>query len=453
MSRVFLVASNTTVEPYPVYPLGMAVVASALVSAGHEVRQFDFLAQGQSGEALGAALRDFAPDLVGLSLRNIDNEDSCSDGSEGYLAAARRQAAVIRNSTAAPLVVGGAAFSLLPEEIMEYLGADYGIVGEGERALCALLDDMKSGLPEKGILAKSAPLAGMEMPPPLVDPELAAFYLDQSGMLNLQTKRGCPHRCVYCDYPHLEGRRFRVRPAEAVADDLARMVRDHGARHFFFADGVFNDEGDHYLEVAQEIHRRGLPIRWVAYFRPKGLDRDRLELLKRSGLYALELGTDASCDATLEGMRKDFHFGDVLETTEACRAAGLPCAHFVIFGGPGETPGTLAEGFANLDRLGACMVFAFSGIRILPNTPIHAAAVREGVLRDGDSLMRPAYYFSPGIDPVDMNESIRKAFAGRRDRVFPPSDMKVWFSVLHRLGQRGIFWDQILLHNGGKRRP
>ena len=42
MGRIFLLSTNTMIEPYPVYPLGMAVVASALTSAGHTVRQFIF---------------------------------------------------------------------------------------------------------------------------------------------------------------------------------------------------------------------------------------------------------------------------------------------------------------------------------------------------------------------------------------------------------------------------
>ena len=76
MSRVFLFSANTTMEPYPVYPLGMAVLAGALVGEGHEVHQFDFLAAGGDEERLCRELAEFAPDLVGISLRNIDNVDS-----------------------------------------------------------------------------------------------------------------------------------------------------------------------------------------------------------------------------------------------------------------------------------------------------------------------------------------------------------------------------------------
>ena len=96
MSRVFLLSSNITIDPYPVYPIGMAVVASALVSAGHRVEQFDYLASGKSEAGLRERLKEFAPDYIGLSLRNIDNADSFSDLGGWYLNVAKNLLGVVR---------------------------------------------------------------------------------------------------------------------------------------------------------------------------------------------------------------------------------------------------------------------------------------------------------------------------------------------------------------------
>ena len=84
MSRIFLVSSNTSVDPYPVYPVGMAIIASALVSAGHEVCQFDMLAEGHSETGLRQTIADFLPHYVGISIRNIDTVDSCIVANEWY---------------------------------------------------------------------------------------------------------------------------------------------------------------------------------------------------------------------------------------------------------------------------------------------------------------------------------------------------------------------------------
>ena len=64
----------------------------------------------------------------------------------------------------------------------------------------------------------AAPLPGPEQGSPLLTRELVDFYVAQTGMVNLQTKRGCPHDCVYCTYPSLEGKRFRPRSAGLVAE-------------------------------------------------------------------------------------------------------------------------------------------------------------------------------------------------------------------------------------------
>jgi lipid biosynthesis B12-binding/radical SAM protein len=445
MSRVFLFSANTTTEPYPVYPLGMAVLAGALAAEGHEVRQFDFLAAGENEERLHRELTEFAPDLVGMSLRNIDNVDSFCAEDGWYLARARELADRVRGATAAPLVVGGPAFSIMPEAILDYLGADHGIVGEGERALCRLVDDLAAGREVPALIRSEAKgLLGAEMAAPLYQPEWVDFYLRQSGMINLQTKRGCPYECSYCTYPALEGKTFRPRPVAAVVDDLERIRREHEQAGVFFTDSIFNDPRGHYLELAEEILRRDIDIRWCAFFRPQGLGRKELALLKRAGLYALELGTDAASDATLAGLSKGFSFAEVQAVSDACLAEELPCAHFIIFGGPGETPATVEEGLDNIARLGPAVVFAFSGIRILPGAPLQAQAVREGILPAGQSLLKPAYYYSQAIDPGIMNAAIERSFKGRRDRIFPPSAGQIRLAVMRKFGFSGILWDKLI---------
>lgn len=445
MSRVFLFSANTTMEPYPVYPLGMAVLAGALVGEGHEVRQFDFLAAGGDEERLRRELAEFAPDLVGISLRNIDNVDSFCGESAWYLARVRELVQLIRAATEAPLVVGGSAFSIMPEAILAYLDVDYGIVGEGERALCSLVTDLAEGREVPVLFRGEAKgLRGGEMAAPLYHREWVDFYLKQSGIINLQTKRGCPYACSYCTYPALEGKEFRPRPVAAVVDDLERIRRDHEQASVFFTDSIFNDPLGNYLELAEEILRRNIVLRWCAFFRPQGLGRPELALLKRAGLYALELGTDAASDTTLAGMNKGFSFAEVQAVSEACLAEKLPCAHFIIFGGPGETPETVTEGLDNINRLGPAVVFAFSGIRILPGAPLQEQAVREGIISPQQSLLKPVYYYSPAIDPKGMNAAIECSFKGKRNRIFPPSEGQVRLAVMRKFGFTGILWDKLI---------
>lgn len=451
MSKVFLISSNTTTEPYPVYPLGMALVAAALVERGHEVRQFDWLVAGQSEQALHQALDEFSPDVISLSLRNIDNVDSFSSEDGWYLAEARRLVGLFRQASDSPVVVGGPAFSIMPEAILEYLRADHGVAGEGEKALCELVEGLAAGRSMPPLYGGGQDLLGTgEMFHPLLVKEFVDFYLDECGMANLQSKRGCPHACDYCTYPELEGNRFRFRDPAEVVDDAARLQRDFGVQSIFFTDSVFNDAAGHYLQVAEELIRRDLGISWSGFFRPQGLSGEGLALMKRSGLYAMELGTDAACDRTLDGLEKEFCFDDVLQVQRRAIAAEIPCAHFIMFGGPEETMETVREGLLNIERLESCVVFAFSGIRVLPGTPMHGRAIADGVVRQGDSLLKPVYYFSPGVECNAMNETITEAFRGRKDRIFPPSEGQVRMKVMNDFGFKGILWDKLISFNKKK---
>lgn len=442
MSRILLVSSNVTTEPYPVYPLGLAVIAGALAGRGHRVEQFDFLAAAGSEELLRETIAAFSPDYVCVSIRNLDNCDSLSD--TDYPAVAKRLVEVIRESSGAPVIIGGPAFSILPEELLAHTGADYGIIGEGERLVCTLVEELAAGRTPPRLQRAGLLLAGNDMGPPLLKDELVGFYLEQSGMINLQTKRGCPHGCSYCSYPTLEGSDYRCRDPRGVVDDLERIRRDHGADSFFFTDSVFNDSRGHYLEVAEEILRRGLAIRWCCYLRPAGIGRGELALLKRAGLYAVELGTDAASDTTLRSLGKGFSFAEALAVNRACVAEQIPCAHFIMFGGPDETAATVAEGLANIETLEQTVVFAFSGIRVLPGTPLHARAIRDGLIGADTPLLAPVYYQSPMVDGAAMNETISAAFSGRRDRLFPPAEAQKRQAILHRFGYRGLLWDTLI---------
>ncbi len=453
MSRILLISTNRATAPYVVYPLGMAVIAGALNRAGHQVEQFDLLAaedndknpeKTESHTSLEKTIHNFSPEFICLSLRNIDNTDSFSGIESWYLEEARQTVKSIRHLTSAPLIIGGPAFSLMPEAILDFLKTDYGVIGEGEEALPRLINELIAGKTPTRLVKGAQPLTGDEFASPQFHPQLLDFYQSRSGMANLQSKRGCPHRCSYCTYPELEGRTFRRRPAAAVVDDIERLIKEHQIETLFFVDSVFNESGGHHLAIAEEILHRSLKIKWSAFFRPADLDIKDLKLMQQAGLFALELGSDAVTDKTLKGLGKGFSFTDIQTTHENCLKLKLPAAHYVIFGGPDETPETLQEGLANLDYLNGGVLFAFSGLRILPGTKLYQRALKEEIISPTTSLLRPIYYFSPQIEPKAMNKAITKACQGHRQRLFPPTESLERLAIMQRFGFKGLLWDKLI---------
>lgn len=444
MSRIFILSTNTSTEPYPVYPLGASVIASALMAEGHQVLLFDYLAGERSDARLKQSIDDFNPDFIGISIRNIDNVDSLTPESDWFLAEDKRMVQFVRQASGAPIILGGPAFSIMPEEIMDFLEADYGIVGEGEHLICALVRDINKGRSTPRITkSENSFLKGREMCSAYWDKSIMGFYLKKCGIINIQTKRGCPYNCIYCTYPSLEGRHFRVREPEAVVEDVERLKKYNNVDTIFFTDSIFNDPDGHYLRITEKLLLSDMDIRWSGFFRPQGLGRKEIALLKRSGLCAIEAGTDASSDITLSNLRKGFSFDDVLEFNRACIDEEMPTAHYIMFGGPGETIETLDKGLRNIDQLKGSVVFAFSGIRIFPGTGLLSRAIRDGVISENTSLLRPVYYFSPDIDHHAMNASIKGAFKRRRELIFPPSDAQIRIDTMHRFGYRGLLWDML----------
>ena len=450
--RVLIVAANFVKIPYPVYPLGAGIIAETARRCGHEVRLVDLLSAGgfagYEPRILRQAIAEFKPDCVGLSLRNLESADSSNSDEHWSLDLVKHIVADIREITSAPQVIGGAGFSLMPEAVLNHTGADYGLAGEGEEIWPDFLDALAAGRAEPGLWAKARP--GACQAASAYDPELVRRYTDQGGLIGVQTKRGCPLNCLYCSYPLLEGRRVRPRPVEEVLGDLRRLTALVEHPHIAFADAVFNDPAGHWRELLAAMASADLKLSWTAFFQPAEFDRDDCRLMKSSGVSGLEFGTDGSNDAALRGLHKPFDFALVQRIQRQCADHEIPAAHYLIFGGPGETPATVEEGIENIDRLDGCVAFISTGLSIYPGTPLAELAQREGLINSDNDLRKPVFYYSPEIDPRQLNQRLTEAFGGRRDRLYPPASAVERTETLRRMGYRGILWDTLI--GSGQRR-
>jgi radical SAM superfamily enzyme YgiQ (UPF0313 family) len=446
--KVLLVSANTAASPYPVFPLGAAVVVNALRRAGHEVEFVDWLAEGRSPEALGRRTAETGPDIIAVAIRNIDNVNSIRE--ERYLDRAAEVVAVLRAASRAPILLGGAGFSLMPEAILRRVGGDFGIVGEGERAIVEFLEAFSTAKPPRfTIVRQSGLLEPARMGGADYSLSCAGYYIEHGGMVGVQTKRGCPHACAYCTYPLLEGRSLRPRPPAAVVDDIQQLI-DKGMAYLFFVDAVFNDERGLYMDVIREMRARRVSVRWTAYFAPRAVSDSHLDEMVETGLSAAEVGSDAATDETLRGMGKPHTWDQVRAFDSALRRRDVPVAHYFIFGGPGETEGTLKAGIANVRSLEGTVRFILSGVRVLPGTAI-AAMYRnpDGTAPTHDDLVEPRYYFSPSISRERLEAMLREGFADSPLCLYPPEKGGDNAVALHRKGFCGPMWEMLL----GRRSP
>jgi hypothetical protein len=76
--RVLLINSNLKDDALAAPPIGLCYVATATAAAGHEVRVLDLCFKRRIGHELKKAIVGFAPHIIGVSLRNLDNANMLS---------------------------------------------------------------------------------------------------------------------------------------------------------------------------------------------------------------------------------------------------------------------------------------------------------------------------------------------------------------------------------------
>jgi radical SAM superfamily enzyme YgiQ (UPF0313 family) len=455
--RVLLVSANREFIPDPIFPLGLAYIAAATQYAGHQVTVADLCFGSLPIKKLQQQIRAFEPDVIGLSIRNVDN--AAYPLTVDYLATHREVIDAIREQTNATVVLGGSGFSILPRAYMQALGADYGIEGEGEQAFVALLDALKNHhdpghIP--GVLARSNnPADSKHVQTPARNnpgwgnntrPARRLFdyarYVRRGGTGNIQTKRGCVFKCNYCTYPLLEGNRFRVRDARDVVDEIEALLREYGPHPVFFVDSILNFPRGHVEGLCEEILRRKLTVRWSCYATPVKLDRRQAQLMAQAGCEGIELGTDAVDDGQLRRLGKSFDAATVFRANQHCLEAGLRVCHTLIFGGPGETQSSIRNTCRAMQTMQPTAVVAMTGVRVYPGTPLAKQLIASGGNTDSDIGLAPAFYIEPAIKDFLPTYLQQQARAGG-NWVLPgmePPLLPVSQRLLRTLGVSGPLW-------------
>jgi len=459
--RVLLVSANREHLPDPIFPLGLAYIAAAVKDAGHEIDVADLCFGHKPLDDLRNQIVRFQPDVIGLSLRNVDN--AAYPLTVDYLALHREVVDTLHAVSNAPVVLGGSGFSILPQAYMRELDGDWGIAGEGERAFVALLQALKQGLDPSSIpgvvSAKSsiASSAGITIQPqrpanwaeglrPLRSPFDYARYIRRGGTGNIQTKRGCVFKCSYCTYPLLEGNRFRAREAADIVDEIENLQREYGTHPIFFVDSILNFPRGHVEAICEEILRRGLDLRWSCYATPVKLDRHQAQLMARAGCEGIELGTDAVDDEQLARLGKSFNTEVAEQANRYCMEAGLRVCQTIIFGAPGETESSVRATCHALRKMNPTAVVAMTGVRLYPGTPLSQALIDEGKVNPDDIGLLPTFYidpavsdFLPGFLQQQAHEAGNWVLPGLVEPILPSSQR-----ILRGLGISGPLWR--LLH-------
>ncbi|NCO54283.1 MAG: radical SAM protein [Bacteroidetes bacterium] len=446
---ILFISANQLKEPYPVYPLGISYLVSYLEEHLPDLKilLFDFNKNDYS--ELVQLIKKEHPKYIGVSFRNIDDVNFYAKNS--YIAHYKAIVDLVKVNSKATIIIGGPGYSIFPIEMYNLLQPDFGIYGEGEISLYKLINILENNknnfedVPRLIYKKDNKTIFNQKgnstlQPKTSYNKELTDYYWQNSGMLNIQTKRGCPYNCIYCTYPLIEGKNVRTHNPEILVENIEKYLYENNVDYFFFTDSLFNLKNKFNYKFAELILRKNIKFKWGAYFNFKNLPEDLLVLLKRAGLTHIEFGTDSLCDITLNSYRKPFTFEEILNTSDICNKLDIDFAHFLILGGYGETKGTLKETFENSKKIGRTVFFPFVGMRIYPNTELYKIAINEGKIQPTDDLLLPKYYVTE-----EYNEEFVKQLAKESGKrwVFPDEDSSAIINKLRMKGKKGPLWEYL----------
>jgi anaerobic magnesium-protoporphyrin IX monomethyl ester cyclase len=387
-----------------VYPIGLASLSAAL--KGHDVAVFDTNTSTRPFEELQEAVRKHAPDVIGISLRNIDSTNKRTV--VFYYQFLSRTIDAIKSCSKAKIVIGGSGFSMFSREIMlDEPRIDFGVSREGERAFPLLLANLASPELAPSVYYRKDGELKYTGVGPQVDmndvslPDRSFFpvgrYAATPEAVGVETKRGCALGCVYCIYGYLNGKTLRLREPSSIVDDVERLVNDHALNRFTFVDSVFNIPQTHAEAVCRELIRRGIKATWSAWFNEKGLIREFIELARDAGCRNVILSPDGFSDSALKRLGKNISFNDIMASYELLKSINGFEVSYNFFKNP---PGQTVRDFIALlqfsvkakKEMGRRVHFEFNSMRIEPNTKLFDIAKAEGMIAETENLLYPKYY-------------------------------------------------------------
>ena len=458
-------------------PIGIDYVAASAEKAGIDVEVIDLGLADQPEKVLKDYFSTREPELVGLSFRNAD--DCFWPSADWFVPGLKDTIKTIRAMTKAPIVIGGVGFSIFAKSIVEYTGADFGILGDGETAITALIRQLQAARKFEdvpGLIWQENNRIHNNPPswPDSISLGTARNFIDnpgyfkRGGQCGLETKRGCNRHCMYCADPLSKGTMLRLRNPSEVADEVESLL-SQGIDVLHLCDSEFNVPRNHAYAICEEFNRRSLgdKVRWYAYLSPTPFDADLAKAMAQAGCVGINFTGDSGCNSMLRTYRQQHNKENIATAVKLCRLNKIAVMIDLMLGGPGETPQTVRETIDYIKKIGPDCAGAALGIRVYPGTAMEQIVAEE--LRDPTNsnirrkysgpinLLKPTFYISEalGEQPAEL---IRDLIAGDR-RFFEPAvetlnqatdssdaanynyNENLLLTQAIREGARGAYWD------------
>jgi len=335
-------------DPGKLPPLGLAYVAAALEKADFQVEILDNYNLKKPSEQVKLEIKRLEPEIVGITC-----------GSVTYRRCIETAKAVKELLPSCRIVIGGWQPSYMPESLLQYPEVDYLVMGEGERAMMELANNITKG-EDKSAIAKISGIAYRHKgktiitPPTFIqDLDQIPFparhllpmhiydrilpYLDASPVDTMNVVRGCPYNCAYCETKRLWGSRVRAFSPPRVVEEINYLVQNYGSKGVYFVGDNFAINKKRTVELCNLIKKEKLDIRWVCDTRADQISRELLRKMKDAGCRTIFFGVESGSPRILEKLNRKITIEQITHALKLCKEIGIRIACSFMLGIPGET--------------------------------------------------------------------------------------------------------------------
>jgi radical SAM superfamily enzyme YgiQ (UPF0313 family) len=446
-------------------PLGIQTLAPVLRQRGHQVRMFDTCHPRMRAQDIADAAREEGPDLIALSFLSVT----------AYPAMKALARAVKLAAPRIPIIVGGAFASINGDRILaDCPHVDLVGKGEGEELLPDCLDHLSQPEAVSGLVwrrgaevvenAPRAPIRDLDRFPYPDRQSLPIDYveslpLDVPAVLSLdkfctmQTSRGCPYTCIYCDIPSLAQGKWRHRSAAHVLGEMQELS-DQGYRSIYLTDDHFLLKRQRIQDICNGIIERKLQFRWGCEGRVDSVGVEQLPLLARARCDMLAFGVEAGTQKTLDRLQKRQSLAQVKHAVGEAKRHGIGRVHgFFVIGCPGESAADIQETFRFAARLDID-TFGFNRLAVYRGTPLWKTYVEQGILderRDWDKTFKCCDIDPTTVPNGEVNALRMKGYVSLLLRRIVVRPRRTW--GLFRSFSRHMPWTDLVRLLSGPFRP
>jgi radical SAM superfamily enzyme YgiQ (UPF0313 family) len=324
-SKILLINPNTYKAP-PVLPVGLEYLMPALKKHNHECDILDLTFSKKPLEKLKNKLKNKTYDIIGFSIRNIDT--CLFFNNEFFLSKFKEMIEIIKNYNI-PVVLGGSGFSASPDEILDYLKGDFGIIGPGEVALPHFLKLWKSKVLDNKII--NGWDYGLDNEFEVLRAEEIKYnpYIKKEGIVGFSTHVGCSNSCPYCIEAN---KKVYYREIENIIKEIG-ILTAQGYHNFHLCDSEFNESLDFSKAFCEAVIENSPKFKWTLYMKPYPYDEELFHLLGKTNATLITLSVES--DEKIQSGNR-YSYNDLEKIIKYCKKYGIELAIDLLTGYPSE---------------------------------------------------------------------------------------------------------------------